>query len=247
MAKFSQNTLNQIAGFDGQIIAQELIYDQKDFWNFAWESVDEYGTTTPVDLTGATISAQIIRRQITDFRDSRTGLDFNIYDYPLVPLITTVSVTTVSSNILICASTRNLFEDQPVKFGGSVFGNVVAGTTYYVKQIVSETSFTISATQGGSEFALATATGSMTVDRVSPTAINLPISNRNDANGTFTMTIDADTWAIIQGDPELDINADEPVCFSGRVKISFPANSPYPAYDEAVFLLFLITSDGVIN
>jgi hypothetical protein len=30
MAKFSQNTLNQVAGFDGQVIAQELVYDQKE-------------------------------------------------------------------------------------------------------------------------------------------------------------------------------------------------------------------------
>jgi hypothetical protein len=61
------------------------------------------------------------------------------------------------------------------------------------------------------------------------------------------MTIDADTWAVIAGDPELDINATDPACFTGRVKISFPSIGTQPAYDESVFLLFLITSDGVIN
>ena len=35
MAKFSQNTLNMIAGADGQILAENLIYNQKDYWNFA--------------------------------------------------------------------------------------------------------------------------------------------------------------------------------------------------------------------
>ena len=86
MAKFSQNTLNQVAGFDGQIIAQELVYEQKDFWNFSWASDLTYTGgwvtgSTPVNLTGATIDAQIIRRAITNFTDSRTGYDFEIRDF----------------------------------------------------------------------------------------------------------------------------------------------------------------------
>jgi hypothetical protein len=61
------------------------------------------------------------------------------------------------------------------------------------------------------------------------------------------MTIDDDTWSIIAGDPDLDIDATEPACFTGRIKISFPAVGSQPAYDQAVFLLFLVNSDGVIN
>jgi len=76
MAKFTQATLSQVAGFDAQVLAQNLIYNQKDFWNFAWStgnSINGWQTsTTPVDLTGATINAQIIRRAITNFNDSRT-------------------------------------------------------------------------------------------------------------------------------------------------------------------------------
>ena len=79
----------------------------------------------------------------------------------------------------------------------------------------------------------------------------LPITNRVDADGTFTLTIDDATWGVIMGDPDLDINAIEPACFSGRLKISFPAlvigTTTQPAYDQVVFLLFLINSDGVIN
>lgn len=168
MAKFSQNTLTQVAGFDGQILAQELVYAQRDFWNFAWSSVQNQGTwnqtNIPTDLTGATIDAQIIRRQIVGLTDTRTGLDFTIEDY--VP---------------------------------------------------------------------------------TPTPVTLPITNVVDALGTFTMTIDQDTWDVIAGDPELDINSTDPVCFTGRVKISFPAVGTQPAYDEQVFLLFLIVSDGVVN
>ena len=251
MAKFTQATLNQVAGFDAQVLAQNLIYNQKDFWNFAWStstSVSGWQTnTTPVDLTGATINAQIIRRAITNFSDSRTGYDFTIHDYPLVPLITTTSAADTTTDEFTCLTTADLFVDQPVQFVGAVFGGVAINTTYYVKTIVTETTFTISATQGGSTFGLTTATGTMRMNRVTPTPISLPISNIVDAAGTFTMTIDDDTWDLIAGDPDLDINATDPACYTGRVKISFPSVGTQPAYDEAVFLLFLVNSDGVIN
>jgi hypothetical protein len=251
MAKFTQATLNQVAGFDAQVLAQNLIYNQKDFWNFAWSSstsVSGWQTnTTPVDLTGATINAQIIRRAITNFSDSRTGYDFTIHDYPLVPLITTISAADTTTDEFTCLTTVDLFVDQPVQFVGAVFGGVAINTTYYVKTIVTETTFTISATQGGSTFNLTTAAGTMRMNRVTPTPIVLPISNIVAASGTFTMTIDDDTWDLIAGDPDLDINATDPACYTGRVKISFPAVGTQPAYDEAVFLLFLVNSDGVIN
>jgi len=258
MAKFSQNTLNQIGGFDGQVLAQELIYNQQDFWNFEWSNITSYPSgwqtgTTPMDLVGATISAQIIRRQLTNFRDSRTGFDFQIHDYPLIPKITNVTATTTGTNVMTCDSTAEMFENMPVRFTGVVFGNVAINTTYYVKEIITATTFTISATRdpvtyiAGAVFALITASGTMAINRVAPTVITLPITNRNDLLGTFTMTIDADTCAVIAGDPELDINATDPACFTGRVKISFPSIGTQPAYDESVFLLFLITSDGVIN
>ena len=256
MAKFSQNTLNKVAGFDGQILAENLIYNQKDYWNFAWADITSYPSgwqtgTTPVDLTGATINAQIVRRAISNFHNSRTGLDFTIADYPAIPLIQTITATDATGDLMTCSSTAEIYIGQPVEFSGTVFGNVLINTTYYVLTIPTATTFTISATSGGAVFALATATGSMAMNKIDPVPVVLPITNRVDASGTFTLTIDDATWGVIMGDPDLDINAIEPACFSGRLKISFPAlvigPTTHPAYDQVVFLLFLINSDGVVN
>lgn len=251
MAKFSQNTINQVAGFDSQVLAQKLVYNQKDFWNFAWnQNVSVNGWTsnsTPIDLTGCTIDAQIIRRQITDLNDTRGGIDFTIVDYPFPAPIETITASSSTGNIFTTVDTSLLFVDQPVRFTGTVFGGVAINTTYYVKDIITKTTFTISDIQGGAEFTLSDATGTMVINRVAPSPINLPISNRDDANGTFTMTIDDDTWDIIAGDPELDINANNPVCFTGRIKLSFPSVGTQPAYDESIYLLFLVVSDGVVN
>ena len=163
MAKFANDTLIQVAGFDGQILAQELVYSQKDFWNMTWSTTNN-GVTTPISLVDVTIDAKIVRRTITDLTDGRYGLTFNIFDYP---------------------------------------GN--------------------------------------------PTPISLTISNRVDAQGKFTLVIDDSTWSVMASDVELNISVNDPVCFSGRIKLSFPAVGSTPAYDESVFLLFLIRSDGVVN
>ena len=70
MAIFSKNTLTQVSGFDNQIIAGELVYNQKTYWNLTLNNADG----TPRNLTGATITSQIIRRQLSNVRDSRYGL-----------------------------------------------------------------------------------------------------------------------------------------------------------------------------
>jgi len=271
MAKFSQNTLNQVGGFDGQVLAQELVYNQKAFWNLSWTNIINYSSgwvanTAPVNLTGATITAEIIRRSITNFRDSRTGLDFVISDYPLVSKITDITSTQLTTNHITCTSTDELFVGMPVQFKGNVFGGVAINTTYYVKEVIDATTFTISATRGpaptytpGSVFVLTSSSGTMTMNRIEPLPISLSITNRSDANGTFTLVIDEETWATVgrdslqitysglPGDPDLGINASDPACFTGRIKISYPASGSQPAYDTIVFLLFLVASDGVYN
>jgi hypothetical protein len=159
MAIFNKNTLRQVSGFDNEIIAGELVYNQKTFWNLNFNT-----DGVPVNLTGATISAQIIRRQLSNIHDSRYGLTFDIADYT-----------------------------------------------------------------------------------PTPTPVDLTITNRNDALGHFTLVIDESAWGVINSDPQLDINAENCVGFSGRIKISFPATGDTPAQDQIIFLLFLVRSDGVVN
>jgi hypothetical protein len=73
--------------------------------------------------------------------------------------------------------TLGFYVNMPVKFQGAVgTSNLINGTTYYVKEILNETDFTISATVGGSIFALGNATIStagllMYVGEVTNTAI----------------------------------------------------------------------------
>jgi len=104
MAIFNKNTLSQISGFDNPIIAGELVYQQATYWNLAFTSAD-----TPVNLTGATISAQILRRQITNLQDTRYGLSFDIADYTVS---TPTPVTLTVTNIVASAGTFTLVIDE---------------------------------------------------------------------------------------------------------------------------------------
>ena len=120
-------------------------------------------TGLPVNLTGATLNAQIVRRELSNIIDTRNGLTFDIADY-----------------------------------------------------------------------------------NPAPAAIPLTITNIVAAAGSCTLVIDASAWSLMSTDPELEINAADPVGYSGRVKVSFPVSGSTPADDSIIFLLFLVRSDGVI-
>jgi hypothetical protein len=160
MAIFNKNTLTQVSGFNNQIFAGELVWNQVTYWNVSFTNSS---TQEPVDLTGATIDAQIIRRALSNVRDSRYGLTFDIAD--VTP---------------------------------------------------------------------------------APDPIPLTVTNIDAGQGYFTLEIDSTAWDLINNDPELKINAVDPVGFSGRIKVTQPASGSTPQNDLIMFLLFIVRSDGIV-
>ncbi len=123
------------------------------------------------------------------------GLEINTlgvirgYANPPIVTLTQPSVVTIgtetssTNNAITVTSTTGFTIGRPVVFTGTVLGNLNAGVTYYVKSILNSTSFTVSATQNGSTYALTNAIGSMVV--------TLPqISVGNPTIRTFTFTLE---------------------------------------------------------
>ena len=113
MAVFNKNTLTQVSGFDNQIIAGELVYNQKTFWNLSLAN-----NGTPLDLTGTTIDAQIIRRKLSNVKDTRYGLSFDISDYTPTPTPVTLSIANLneangSFTLVIDESAWDLVANDP--------------------------------------------------------------------------------------------------------------------------------------
>jgi hypothetical protein len=114
MTVFNKNSLTQVTGFNNQIIAGELVWEQNQYWNLTLQNSDG----NPINLTNATIDAQIIRRTLTNVKDSRNGLTFDIGDYTPTPTPIPLSTTNRSDltgqfTLLIEDDTWGLMADQP--------------------------------------------------------------------------------------------------------------------------------------
>jgi len=75
--------------------------------------------------------------------------------------VVTCTETTSTINLITCLSTENLFPGKQVVFSGDVFGGITANAVYYVKQVVSNTQFSISLLPDGAVFELESALGEM--------------------------------------------------------------------------------------
>ena len=71
-----------------------------------------------------------------------------------------VASTTITgtNNIITVGSTAGMTVGAAVQFAGTTAGNIVAGTTYYITQVVNATTIAISATFKAANFALTTTT-----------------------------------------------------------------------------------------
>ena len=94
MAIFNKNTLAQVSGFDNPILAGELVWNQKTYWNLSFTNTS---TGLPIDLTGATITASIVRRQLSNVQDTRNGLTFDIADYTPTPTTIPLTISNISA------------------------------------------------------------------------------------------------------------------------------------------------------
>ena len=115
MAIFNKNSLTQVSGFDNPIIAGELVWEQSTYWNLSITGNDEI---TPIDLTGATIDAHIIRRAMSNINDTRNGLTFDIANYDPPPSPVALSITNRNDatgffTLVINDATWSLIDSDP--------------------------------------------------------------------------------------------------------------------------------------
>lgn len=140
------------------------------------------------------------------------GLEINeaglIRGYPTAPVVeetseqieTAVTKTNYATKTLTCLTTSGFKVGRPIRFSGSVFGGItefdplnINATTYYVKEIVSNAEFTISATIGGPTFIPSDAVGIM--DATLPaTLVNNPVNKVYN----FVLRIDSELGNILR-------------------------------------------------
>jgi hypothetical protein len=122
-------------------------------------------------LSGTTLTVSTTRGGALATLSTTSAQRVSCYSYGPLPVVKTdvmsgflgaTNVTTIATNTtagtnrLTLHTTQGLAVNQPFTVGAS-FGNIVSGTTYYVKTIESSADITLSSTQGGATFTLATA------------------------------------------------------------------------------------------
>jgi hypothetical protein len=125
-------------------------------------------------------------------------------------------------------NTSQLFTDMPIVFTGvSMEANVTIGTTYYVRNVVSSNSFTISSTIGGANVNLggnASPTSAMNADPVSGIFVCTNTYNATPYQKSVTGTNSSGNITLTNT-TSLAVNA--PVIFTGNVVGGLVANTVY--------------------
>ena len=99
-------------------------------------------------------------RVSTSYGGLSTGTTYYVVD---TGTVTTEVTETTAGNVLIATSTSGFYAEMPITFTGTTLGGVIANTLYFVKTVdVNGTDFTISDAPGGAELDLTADSGSMT-------------------------------------------------------------------------------------
>lgn len=134
--KFDQNSIELLYGEGSIVLADDIPYLQKKFYTLAY--TDPSGA--PIDLSGATLTSQIIRREITITSETPAGIQFTIDQAKHVVTPVSLSPTFVSASQgiinLPCDNSLwaidpedpqlNIAVDNPVCFSGYVKASIPA-------------------------------------------------------------------------------------------------------------------------
>jgi hypothetical protein len=179
------------------------------------------------------------------------GLEINyegvIRGYANPPLVnitlnqvqTNATITANTSNLITCTSTNEFTLGRPVVFTNTTFGNIVEGTTYYIKTINSSTTFTIAATQNGDVYPLIDGTGSMNVT-LPAISVGQPtirtysfilrlVSPLGGDTSSYTITVINQNTPVSQGGPGYTPNSRIPTILNTR-PLTYNVNDSDPYY-----------------
>lgn len=165
-----------------------------------------------------------------------------IQGYPQIPTLgLTVpavnhTVSSISTTVLRTASTVNLQAGAQVVFAASS-GNIVAGTYYYIREILNSTDYTISLLQSGDVFTVGTV-ASIVADQQAGTPTT-PIkknytfklkldSDLGDDLGEFQIQVVNQNLPVAQGGPGLPANSRPPVIANSRTPLPLPDTAWFP-------------------
>lgn len=181
-------------------------------------------------IVSNTVSIRILQGSLPDGLEiNSTGL---IRGYPIAPAYTqsysaaSTIATAITGDQITCYTTVNFSPNRRIVFTGTVFGGIIAGKNYYVKEITSLTTFTISETVNGPAILLTTGTGFMNVS-LPAIVTGQPITQTFDFTleltspagndqAQYSITVTNQNLPISQGGPGYPANTRVPTILNTR-------------------------------
>jgi hypothetical protein len=180
-------------------------------------------TVTPVNRPYQT--AQVITRD-----PSPTGLPGD--KSGAVAVSSSVNQLNVTSSnsadyfTIATGNTSQLYPELPVVFTGNSFeANVTSGTTYYIRNVVSNTTFTVSSTIGGGNVDLSGATGTMYLNPASYMYVCTDDFNSTLYTKEATNTTVTTNTVTLNNTSSLQVNS--PIIFTGNTFGGLQSNAVY--------------------
>jgi hypothetical protein len=191
-------------------------------------------TLTSIDC-GANISIEPSNRprrstQIRQRAPAPTGLQGDIAGTVAVSSgVVQLTITGANTDpyLTTSGSTAQLYTDIPIVFTGiSLEGNLVVGTTYYVRNVVSGTTFTVSSTVGGANVAIGANAAGATMF-ANPTSYIYLCTDTYDSTAHTKAVTDTNTSGNVTLSDTTSLASNAPIIFSGTTFGGITADIPY--------------------
>lgn len=245
VVRFTVANANAVISFPSSVISTNNNYGVTLLENYA--SIANVATVTaPANASileyrftsldcGNTITVEPVNRpfqatQVVTRDPPPTGLPGDVSgDVAIGASVNQLNITGANTDpYLTTGNTAQLYTGLPVVFTGvSLAGNITVGNTYYVRNVVSSTRFTVSSTVGGANIAFgANATGTtMFANPVSYVYVASDSYNSNAYVKTVTNTYVTTNYIKLSGTANLAVNA--PIIFTGNVFGGIVSNQVY--------------------
>ena len=184
--------------------------------NYLISSVDCGNTLSISPVNRPRQSTQIQQRLISP-KGFQGDVNGDVAVGPSFDQLNITNTTTTSNIFTTTGNTVQLYTDLPIVFTGTTFGGPTAGQTYYVRNVVSSNTFTVSSTLGGANLSLSTASGTMYANPVGYVYIATDTYNSTVyARSVLSTTVT--TNVITLGSPDTtSLTVNSPIIFDGNI------------------------------
>jgi hypothetical protein len=184
--------------------------------NYLISSVDCGNTLSISPVNRPRQSTQIQQRLISP-KGFQGDVNGDVAVGPSFDQLNITNTTTTSNIFTTTGNTVQLYTDLPIVFTGTTFGGPTAGQTYYVRNVVSSNTFTVSSTLGGANLSLSTTSGTMYANPVGYVYVATDTYNSTVyARSVLSTTVT--TNVITLGSPDTtSLTVNSPIIFDGNI------------------------------